>query len=384
MLYLSNPADFLRFISKNLVGTRGKNYRLTAKRLGVFLLALLIYIPIEILIWIGLILDEVFFPAYKRIKIEAPIFIIGNPRSGTTFLQRLLAKDSKNFVSMKTWEIFVSPSIISRKAIRLIVKTARAIGIPIMRRVRRLENIWKDTDIIHRLRLRAVEEDEYLFIHNFSTMKIWSFAALEDEAEPYIFYDQLIPTSDKIRNMDFYTRCIQRHYFSQGQPEKIYLSKNPNFSPAIKTLLSRFPNARFIYLIRNPIDAVPSHISLKEREWRMLGSPLRRYASADFIMKSSLHWYNYPISVINDLPADQGIIVRFDDLVGDAESAVREIYQRFDLEISSDFESILASESAKAKRYQSQHHYDLNEMGLSRDELGSKFQDVIEDYQFPL
>jgi hypothetical protein len=39
------------------------------------------------------LLDLVLFPRYRRAKIEAPVFIIANPRSGTTFLHRIMCLD---------------------------------------------------------------------------------------------------------------------------------------------------------------------------------------------------------------------------------------------------------------------------------------------------
>lgn len=348
------------------------------------LLALAVYIPLEILIWFGLCLDEILFPAYRKIDIREPVFIIGNPRSGTTFLQRLMARDNQNFEVIRTWEIFLSPSITTRKLIWLLVKTGREIGVPIVRRILRLEKLWKDSDKIHRLRLRAPEEDEYLFIHNFSTMKIWSYAALEEEAQPFIYYDQAIPVDDKNRMMTYYQRCIQRHFFSHGQPDRKYLSKNPNFSPAIQTLTERFPDAKFIYLIRNPLDAVPSHISLKDREWRMLGSPIKKYACADFIIQSSRHWYNYPIEIIRGLPADQGIIVRFEDLVKEADKTINDIYQKFGLKMSDEFQNILEIESAQARQHESKHLYDLDEMGITETEMINDFGDLIKEFDFPI
>ena len=35
-------------------------------------------------------LDRIAFPGYRQQPIDRPIFIVGNPRSGTTFLHRLL------------------------------------------------------------------------------------------------------------------------------------------------------------------------------------------------------------------------------------------------------------------------------------------------------
>ncbi len=376
-----NGKDFLRFLFKSFFQNRGTNYRLTVKRFGVLLLALGIYLPAELLIWSGFVLDNLLFPAYRQEKISQPVFIIGNPRSGTTFLQRLLARDRENFLSMLTWEIFAAPSILTRKVFGFIARIARNIGIRVSRRIRRLEKLWKDSDRIHRLKLRAPEEDEYLFIHNFSTMKIWSFAAMEDEADPYIYFDDMISDSEKDRMMDFYEACIQRHLYYHDGEHKHYLSKNPNFTPAIDTLLDRFPDGKFIYLIRTPFKAIPSHVSLKEREWQMLGSPLERYACRDFILRSSEHWYEYPLERLKDLPDDQQVVVRFDDLVTNTKKTVQEIYQRLGLELSAEFSDVLELETSLARNHRSRHHYSLEETGIEPRTLDDRYGAMIEEYQ---
>lgn len=376
-----NGKDFLRFLYNNFFHNRGTNYRLTAKRLGILILAFGIYLPIELLIWSGLLLDELFFPAYRQIKIRQPVFIIGNPRSGTTFLQRLLARDRYNFLSMRTWEIFGAPSILIRKTIQFAARVARALGVRTSRRIRKLETLWKESDPIHRLRLRAPEEDEYLFIHNFSTMKIWSFAAMEDDAEPYIYFDDKISDPDKERVMDFYESCIQRHIYCQGGPIRHYLSKNPNFSPAVETLLEKYPDGKFIYLIRTPLKAVPSHISLKEREWQMLGSPLEPYACRDFILRSSEHWYEYPLQKLKQLPDDQQVVVRFDDLVTNTKKTVQEIYQRLGLDLTPEFLDLLELESTLARNHRSRHRYSLEEMGIAPQALEDRFAGIINEYR---
>ena len=361
---------------------RGTHFRLTAKRLSVLFTVMAIYLPAQLMIWAGLYLDELFFPRYHEIKIKEPVFIIGNPRSGTTFLQRLLARDTTQFLSMRTWEIFGSPSITTRRLIRRVVKIGRAVGVPITRRIRRIERLWKEDDKIHRLKLRSPEEDEYLFIHNFSTLKIWSFAAMVDEAEPYIYYDEKIPEDDKNRIMGFYESCLRRHYFYHGQYQKHYLSKNPNFSPAIKSLLNKFPDAKFIYLIRNPLEAVPSHISLKEREWKMLGSPLYKYSCKDFILESSEHWYNYSLEALRDLPEEQSVIVKFEDLITDAEKTVLNIYHRLGFPVMPDFQEILESETIRARNHQSKHQYSLAEMGIDMEEMKGRFGKVMQDFDY--
>ena len=60
-----------------------------------------------------LLLDYVFTPFFRKSKIEQPVFIVGNARSGTTFFQRLLCGDEERFVYFRTWEVLF-PSVIQR------------------------------------------------------------------------------------------------------------------------------------------------------------------------------------------------------------------------------------------------------------------------------
>lgn len=50
-------------------------------------------------------MDDLFFPSYKNVQIENPIFILGGFRTGTTILHRELKKTDENFVSPQFFEI---------------------------------------------------------------------------------------------------------------------------------------------------------------------------------------------------------------------------------------------------------------------------------------
>ena len=115
-MYFDFPA-FIRYNFKAFFQTRGKNYRLTPKRFLILFFWLLLFIPSEIIYHLFLLLDEILFPGYRKTKVEKPVFIIGNPRSGTTFLHRIMDKDKQNFTSFQVWELIFAPSITQRKLI---------------------------------------------------------------------------------------------------------------------------------------------------------------------------------------------------------------------------------------------------------------------------
>jgi len=64
--------------------------RFTFKRFWFFLGFVFVISSFWVTNFIFRFLDEIFYPDYKKQKIEKPVFIIGNPRSGTTFLYDLM------------------------------------------------------------------------------------------------------------------------------------------------------------------------------------------------------------------------------------------------------------------------------------------------------
>ena len=70
---------------------------------------------LRIFIGFGRVLDNIFF-AIKKKTIQNPIIIVGNPRSGTTFLHRFLIQQGIGGVS-ELWQM-IYPSIIVQKCLK--------------------------------------------------------------------------------------------------------------------------------------------------------------------------------------------------------------------------------------------------------------------------
>lgn len=70
----------------------------TIRRFFIGLAYLIVILIVTLINFISRLLDELLFPNYKDIKIKQPVFIISNPRSGTTFLHRLMCLDEEKFV----------------------------------------------------------------------------------------------------------------------------------------------------------------------------------------------------------------------------------------------------------------------------------------------
>ncbi len=97
--------DFAAFFRTNYTAfkAKGTNYRLTPKRFAVLFVWLLF--PYTCTSHQSRLIDELVFPKYREQEMVEPLFIIGNPRSGTTFLHCLLELDKERYNSFLTVEM---------------------------------------------------------------------------------------------------------------------------------------------------------------------------------------------------------------------------------------------------------------------------------------
>lgn len=361
----------------------------TPRRAAVAAAYLAVVPPLELLTWCALSLDELLYRGYRRRRVAAPLFITGNPRSGTTFLHRLLTKDRERFTTMRMWEILFAPSITQRRAARALARLDRGLGRPLGRRSQQVEHGWAERNVMHRVSLFAPEEDDYLLLHIWSALTIGLSAGLLDEARPYTYFDAAVPARDRARIMKFYRRCIERHLEARARGRgagagRRYLAKNPALCPKLGSLLEAFPDARIVYLVRNPLEVVPSYLSMMRFSWRAVGVPRgREDALRDYVLEMAAHWYRYPLERLARLPRERYAIVRYDDLTRDPRRAVEDLYRHFGLNIDAAFARELDAEAARASRYRSRHEYDLESLGLTRERILAEFDDVFERFDFP-
>ncbi len=379
---------FLKFTFLAWTKTDHPHSRLSLKRILNLLIFHILFFVNQIFFWISFSLDEIIFPNYKQVKVDKPVFIVGFYRSGTTFLHRLMAKDKK-FIILHLWEILLAPSILQRKIYLTLKKGLRAMIGPRFRHVyKKLERFLLGDNNMHQPQLDKPEEDQYLFTHIWSSLGVWMDSSFVSEAEEYIQFDKKVGQADKDRIMEFYELCIKRKLYTHRnrtdlvQKGRFYLSKNPAATPKIKTLHSKFPDGKIIYLIRNPLTTIPSMVSLANYVWNCYGDSVEPYSGRDFIFKLAKYWYSYPLKALADFPEKSYIIVKFEDLVSNADKIIEKIYQHFEFKLDANYRKILKQEVEKARNYESSHDYSLEEVGLTKSKIISELSDVFERFDF--
>ena len=327
-------------------------------------LAILFLFPLGLLLmltnWIFLFLDELFFFRYRRINTDRSVFIIGVPRSATTFMLELLTADRSNITCFRLWEIILAPSIIQKYFWVAIIFIDRKIGRPLFRLSISFDKIvfnkmWK----IHPLSLSKPDEDEYLFLYTFTSVVLYYFYPEIDSLDPYMRFDHGLSERKKKRIMAFYKRCVQRHnYVFNPKGAKYFLSKNPAFTPKINSVYATFHNCKIIYMIRSPLKAIPATISMNNHAFRLYAKVPEGGALVEKTTHLLLDWYDMAEDAISKISEEQKIIVPFNEFVANPKAMHKKIYNLLNLLLTNDIEERITAQLKDKENYQSEHIYD--------------------------
>lgn len=375
--------DFSAFFRYNFLSffkSKGKHYRLTPKRFLVLVIWLTLYIPAQIINRIFFLLDDIFYPKYRQQQVVSPVFIIGNPRSGTTFLHQLMYKDSDTFTALTVWEMLVAPSITQRKLIWGLIKLGKLVGYPVNQGLNRINKRINRNSTAHSVRLDEAEEDEFLLMHSWTSMTLWPLYPIKEELFAYFFYDRDIPVEKKNKINKFYKQMIQRHLYAHGG-NRTFLSKNPSHTAKIDSLLQLFPDARFIDLVRNPYEAMPSMLDYMSIGWKFFCDPLEPYPHRDEFYEVMNFYYLYPVNYFQD-KSDKCRFIRYEELVANPLEIIEDIYPWLGLDLSEKFNQIVITEMIKASQYQSKHEYSIETMELSEHIIYREFDEVFSYFEF--
>ena len=379
---LINYRFLLRLLYKSLFCSAGTNARLTPRRIAILCLFMPLFILNGLINRACLLLDEVLFPRYRRTAVTEPVFIVGVPRSGTTFLHRLLARDEQQFTCMKLWELFFAPSIIQKKCWCALGMLDRLLGSPLSRITRSWEDrVFNQLGRMHVLSLFEPEEDELLLLTVFSSVFLSFAFPFEDEVRGLALFDRELPRRQRERIMAFYKTCVQRHLYCFGRGRR-FLSKNPAFSPKVESLYRTFPDARIICMVRSPLEAIPSSMSLLSYFCHFFTSPVEAFPMQAAIEEMLAMWYRYPLEQLARKRTEQQAVITYDTLVRDPRETVCGLYQRLGCSLTPDYQKVLEAEAGRARNYKSRHSYSLAQSGLSSDRIREDYQDILERFGF--
>ena len=233
-----------------MLARMGAVYRVLRRTFGVKVIPLFVAVlfgVVRTVVAIAMALDNLFFPKLAKTRANRPIVLVGNPRTGTTFLQRFLSDEG--FGAGMELFLMLYPSLTLQKLLRPIL--------PLLEKVSPAK--YHSTDA-HQTSLSSVETDDVavLFRH-LDGFFLYGFFLSWDDEDRLSWFDPRVRDTSK-RDMDWLEELWRRSLLLHKSERNI--AKVFSFAVRLPQFLERFPEAQILYMARDPLSVIPSSMSL--------------------------------------------------------------------------------------------------------------------------
>ena len=303
-------------------------------------------------------------PQVFRASLPRPLIIVGLPRSGTTFLHRMLslAPDGR---ALTTWEVrrpLATQGADLRRTVAALHVAAFKLAMP-------------GIDAKHRIDLDDPEECMFLLDSSLCSPAFWVFAPL------YRYYEWLDEQDFRPPYRD-YREFLQ--LFSADDPTRRLVLKAPSHTAYIQELLGAVPEAMVVQTHRDPVRITSSVNSLlasfhgaschdtdPQRMAQVNLGWLTRMASNSMVARERLG-------------ADRILDVSFPTLMLDPIGTVRRIHEHYGLAYDMEYEARLeAYLERRPRRKFGKHEYSAEEFGMTDAGIAEAFRPYIDRFVEP-
>lgn len=297
---------------------------------------------------------------------ESPLFIIGHWRSGTTFLHNILTQDpASGFVS--TYHA-VFPNNLKSK---WIFKTFMRIFMPVERPGDRMK-----------ISVNLPQEDEYA-ISNITHQSFYHFFYFPSKYKSLYNNYVRFATMTEYQEEDWklkYRQMVIKGLINTNRKRAVL--KNPVNTGRMRKLIEIFPEANFIFLVRNPIIVYLSTKKFFNQLFPTLN--LEDFSNDDI---SSMILDLYP-RILKDYLSDKSHInrnriieVRYEELVQNPMREIEKIYSIFDLSAFHKVQPVFQEYLKQQKEYKNSS-YSIEQQELER--VMSKFDFAMNHWNYSI
>ena len=308
-------------------------------------------------------------PAIAAISIEAPVFVVGPPRTGTTILLELLALDPQLRAPI-AYEALYPLASIGTVDDRLRLSESE-------------QELWADIHppfmTMHELASNLPCECVHFLMYDFSG-PYWGM--LFDAPSFMGWQLEHLETLERVYRL--HRRMLQtfQHEAPDLQPRR-WLLKSPFHVSTLPALFAEYPDARVIHTHRDPRKFLASLVSILS-SLRFMRSDAVDVPSLAAAMEMTYKMFlEGAIAVRADgsLPSEHIADSHFVDLLRDPVASLRATYEQLDLEWPSGHDrTVLDYLTAKPKDKHGAHAYTLADVALDEASVRESFKDYVAHY----
>ena len=262
-------------------------------------------------------------------KSNTPVFIIGHWRSGTTFVHNVFTQDEQFGYCTTYQTVFPHLMLWGYGFFTSLTKL-------FMPNTRATDKMELGVD---------VPQEEEVALSNMTPLSHYHFLSLPQRMEHWRDKALLLNnlTKDELKEWQKAQRKLMRISL-KVQGKQTFLSKNPPHTARIKALLEIFPDAKFIYLVRNPYTVFESTRNFFTKTIASTTlQPFDKEAYEVEVLKTYKALYERYEEEKQLIPEGNLVEVRFEDFEADPIKYTEQIYKQLQL---GDFEAIRAKMEA--------------------------------------
>ena len=311
-------------------------------------------------------------PEIEGERIAQPVFIVGVNRTGTTFLHRLLSRNSR-FWALRRFEL--TEPVLANGEYATVAGTADDPRRAYAEELLGATNVADTLAGLHRTDIDEPEEDLWILWLTFST---WIFAA----AYRIPAYGRWLAGIDS-RNAYAHHRRVMQHFTWQRRKreprgQRHWLLKMPFHLMELEALVETYPDAVFIQTHRDPVEFMGSWNSIAERIRGFSTEPRPPHETGPEELAFMSGMLNDAMRFRASRPELDGrwVDVRYPDLVDDPMAVVADVYARFGWPLEPDavhgMQEWLTFQ-AEQRRQEPRHEYRLEDYGLTAGAVDEAF-----------
>jgi hypothetical protein len=299
--------------------------------------------------------------------VNAPVFIVGSPRSGTSILHELMAQDPASRVPLM-WEMNHPVESLD--------------GSEVAESADMLQQFWHNLqpeyETMHANSGYLPNECIFITVHEFLSDH-WG----GNHNVPT--YDRYLQQSDQRSAYRYHKEFLKT--LQQRGESKRWLLKAPSHIFQMKALFDVYPDALIVRTHRDPLKTLASSLSLMGTlKWMRCNEVDMSKVPAQLAFGYAYVYQREIEQRANgELPDSQFIDVNFEDIVRDPVTTLESVYSKLGWSIDDDIrERVGTYAKNKPKGSRGAHAYSLEDTGLDADEERERYRFYMEQYGVPV
>lgn len=327
------------------------------------------------------------FPEVSEEKIEKPLFIIGLPRTGTTFLFNLLCQDP-NSLWLKHWELHLpSQEFVDREQLdraaeeKLLIKKSSA-------DLEGFKSVVPHIDKCHVFGVTAPEECFRLLSRNFTCAIFAAYAEVPSYFEKICSEWWGSDTQKLVGLYQYYRQEIQLVKHRRNLPQtpndrmesqRHWVFKSPSHLMSLDAISEVFTDACLVHIHRDPLNGMPSNCSLIAMLRAAFSDRINRQSMGKQLLQNFSYSINRALEIRRNNPSLNIIDISYDRFIANPIQIIRKIYQKFDYPFTEEVEMgiknyILHDTHEKHGK----HIYSLEQFGIEKEEVYDAFSEYYD------